>query len=152
MPVHHVLCALAAANVNVPDKMKKEGLKNIWMQEATCLARKPPSDDQCNLPTHHLTHLELTPCDSLCSFKSFQIVERIVGDKQCLNSHARCYPMSPTHGVIKTVKHGLSRLFLAGEKSLRSVRADATGTGTDSFGGLWQNVAKVFHAGNARCS
>ena len=33
MPLHHVLCALAAANINVPDKIKKEGLKNIWMQE-----------------------------------------------------------------------------------------------------------------------
>ena len=45
---------------------------------------------------------------SSCS-KSFHIVERIVGDKQCLNSHASCYPMSPTHGVMKTVKHERSR-------------------------------------------
>ena len=64
------------------------------------------------------THFCLFPCDSLCSSKSLQIVERIVGDKQSLNSHARCFSISPTHGVIETVKHGHSRLFLAGAKSL----------------------------------
>ena len=35
VPIHQVLCALTAANLNVPDKIQKKGLKMVWMEEVS---------------------------------------------------------------------------------------------------------------------